>query len=649
MVLERFDQYQNYMKQRKNLQGSIGLGRQKSGFGEPPMGSFQDHLKREFSGGTLKVLDRTTKYGANPVQRPMQPGQFEQMKAMLDMHQQRPPMSPWGYPQGPWGTGPPMNYMPQMDHMYGKPFQNPPFESARNQNYFMGNRMPRVGGGGQSANRQTRDQPKGIQDDAGIENSEMNTQVSELERMIDLIEKANTQISSLISQSQIGTLDFKKKVSMCSANPDTSRQKQNSTTRITRSVDLGANARKIKELKIRFETLTRKTISQLNVVVPGGMSETLETQAHASYNYTSGKKVEDLRKMEKLQGKLDELSRKRTRDLDRLRSQYKANCANLESDFRALFAKMSDKKKELEQRVTRLKREKDEGLTRIQAMIEATKQKEIQMVQIRRTLLLSKKEVEGIGQRAQEMGRDSEDRCRRAEEDKERLEQEVESLRAELVGAQAQVSAERERADELEKRLHEKDQQVETVRVQLKAKEAVLQDRIREEERLKSELSREQARGEQSSQFEKDVRRLERDNGKLRSKAQDAAKKAEKLRKKNQRQDELIDEYEKELTQKNEKVLGLTHELEEVRREAAQTQDKLNRQVEELHGCVAEMEQAVAQSVDVIVTRMRTARRSMTRFWRTKSRCSCGNWRKKRRRKRVCDGRCRQARPKRMI
>lgn len=602
MVLKHFDHYQNYMKRRNNLRGSIGLHGQSPDFANPSANVFTDQINPNFPGGALKVLDRSSKFGTKPVQRPMQPNQYQQVQAMFDMHRRKSPQPPWPGHQ-PFmgmgmGMGPQMGFAPPMDPLFAAPFPNSRAEMGRHHNYFMGNRVGRGFGGGGPGTGHSGASQKGIQDDAGIENSEMDTRVSELEKMIDMIEKANTQISSLISQSQL-EMSFGKKVSMCSANPNTAKQKQKQATRITRSADLSANARKIQALKKRFETLTKKTMNQLNEVVPGEKGSSLENQAHAGYSYVSGQSAQNLRQMEKLQKKVDELSQKRTRDMDKLKQKYLDNCDNMEKDFRGLFTKMSSRNKELEKRLGELEKQREEGLARIRALIQAKKQKEVMIEQISGTLLLSKKEVEGIGQKAKAVSQECEDRRKKAEREKEELAQETEKLRQEVADTRDKMMAQKTRADQLQKKLEDTVQQMEEVRVQLKAKEAVLQDRVSQEERLKEEIQRHKERAGQSGQFEKEARRLERDNAKLRAKVSDVEKRTEKLRKKNQRQDELIDEYEKELTGKNEAVLGLNHELEETRREATQTRDRLGQQVRELRQCVAEMEQAVAESVHV--------------------------------------------------
>lgn len=611
MVLRQFNEYQDYKRQRSNLQESIRYHERSPAFGAPPAPAlpgnpFKEGFQPNFAQKGLKVIDRTSKFGAAPVERPMQAGEFERMKMMFEMYQ-RPPVAPWHFSQQAWRGAPKSPYGPG-------PGVGPGFAMPQTQNFFAGNRDPRghmAPFGGEGA--------RTFGDDAGIENSEAETRVSELERMIDMIEKANTQISSLISQSHLDILTFQKKVSMCSAT-DGSARRGGGRERITRSADPTANVRRIQELKTKFEALTKKTISRLNEVLPDEGSA-LESANQAGYLYARGR-GDRAEQLLELQRKLDELQRKRRAQLEEVRKGYQEKCEHMERDFRALFEKVGAKKKELARRVRDLERERAENVLRIKGLLEAKKQKEVMLAHISKTLLLSKKEVEGIGERAQQKEDEEAKRANREREEKQRLERRIADLerekqeaREQAEAAQTEASHEQERVTAaleaararaegaekeraaLERKVAESLEEAARRREELKAKQIVLEDRAQEAEALRRELRA--AQEESRTEAEKETRRLERENTRLKGRTAELEKKTEKLRKKNARQDDLIEEYEAELSGKNEMVLGLNHQLDEAKREAARSSEALREEAAALRKCLAEMEDAVAESVNV--------------------------------------------------
>lgn len=104
-----------------------------------------------------------------------------------------------------------------------------------------------------------------ILDNPSLENSELGTRISELEKMIEMIEKANTEISSLMASHVSGNFKFQKDVSMCSALDPYMNKKsgsKNQKERITRSAGVFKNHKRIELLKSRLEGLSKKATSQ---------------------------------------------------------------------------------------------------------------------------------------------------------------------------------------------------------------------------------------------------------------------------------------------------------------------------------------------------------------------------------------------------
>ena len=105
-----------------------------------------------------------------------------------------------------------------------------------------------------------------ILDNPSLENSELGTRISELEKMIEMIEKANTELSSLMASQTSGVLQFQKDVSMCSAMDFNMNKKNGGKSpkgRITRSAGVFKEHKRIELLKSRLESISKKATSQI--------------------------------------------------------------------------------------------------------------------------------------------------------------------------------------------------------------------------------------------------------------------------------------------------------------------------------------------------------------------------------------------------
>jgi hypothetical protein len=553
---------------------------------------FKEDSRQETYQSPLKVLDRRSNNKNRPIERPLQSEEFERMQMMFHMFQQNQQMGAWQMPRmNPWNQqnsnmmqrqgGHQANFM-QMKNMY---MNNP-------RNMFAEMR---------GADAKSKNTEQEIMDDEGVENSEMNTRVSELEKMIDMIEKANTQLSSLVYQSNSDLMNFgkKKKKSMCSAQQTTSSKKE--INRISKSADVGINEKKIKLLKSRLDSLTRKTITNLNSVLLEPKNKQIELSIDQSnYSYTSKNQIEKKYglKMKELKKKIENLSLSRKVEMEKIKENYQKNCKNMEKDFRELYNNVIQKKKLLNRKVDELEKEKYENLEKIKKLLETKKKKEMMITYLSKTLLLSKNEIEGLEKKTEE-NEMNEEQLKQDQELLKKVEKENLDWKEKYEKLETKKNDLDEELQNIKSELIQEKGRVEETRHLMKIKEMMLQNNLEEIGKLKESLRQLKEQSGQEGDFEKENRKLERENKKLKIEIQDLEKKTEKYKKKTMNQNELIDEYEKELLKKNEMVFSLDSDLNKVKLENEEKIIELEKEIERLTKCLNEMEEVIAESVDV--------------------------------------------------
>lgn len=561
----------------------------------------------------ISVLDRTSKFRNNPVERPIQPIEMERIKMMYEMFNQQknawPQENARGFPPGfarpipnsPGFMNHPEIYQNRHQYQGFTPANQMKWMSHDNQNIFRNQNIPFQPKIKKGFDRE-------MKDDSGLENSEMGTRVSELERMIDMIEKANTELSSLICQSNSDFMNFKKKVSMCSARvQDIKKDEQK---RITRSAEMNRERQQIRLLKSKLEGLTKKTISQLNSVFldENGSINCSKTQELTSINlknYSYSKKGKNDEyysgKILELKEKISGLTRKHKKEIEKLNKRYKKSNENMEKEFRSLYNEINKKNKILIEKTKKLEKEKFENIERIQKLLDVKKKKEVMIEYLSKTLLLSKTEIEGLGQKAEQITEENDHQVNHLSKQNENLEAELNECRKNENKFKTDIEKLQKTNKKLETQFKESVEEAQKVKETLKMKEIIIETKIGEIENLNKivcEIRQNSKKGDESNL---EIKRLEKENSKQKHKIQELEKKTKKLKKKTIKQDELIDEYEKELIEKNNMVLDLNNEIEENKNNSEEKEKchKLIKENEGLKKCLSEMEEAISESINV--------------------------------------------------